>query len=61
MNINPASYLPLPPGNLGLPFIGKNKIFPNNYQDYIKEMYEKYSPIYQSRIRGKKFIYFQGY
>ncbi len=61
MNMNPISSLPLPPGNLGLPFIGQNKVFQKNYEDYIKEIYEKYGPIYKTRLLGKKFIYFQGY
>lgn len=61
MNMNPVSSLPLPPGNLGLPFIGQNKVFQKNYQDYIKETYEKYGPIYKTRLLGKKFISLQGY
>ncbi len=61
MNMNPISSLPLPPGNLGLPFIGKNKIFQKNYQDSRKEIYQKYGSLYKTRLLGKKFIYFQGY
>ncbi|NES04524.1 MAG: cytochrome P450 [Okeania sp. SIO2F4] len=61
MNMNPVSSLPLPPGNLGLPFIGKNKIFRKNYQYSMKEIHQKYGSLYKTRILGKKFIYFQGY
>lgn len=50
MNMNLPSSLPLPPGNLGLPFIGQNKIFQKNYQDDIKEIYQKYGPLYKTRI-----------
>jgi cytochrome P450 len=61
MNMNLPSSLPLPPGNLGLPFIGQNKIFQKNSQDYIKEIYQKYGSLYKTRILGKKFICVQGY
>ncbi|MCL2933413.1 MAG: cytochrome P450 [Trichodesmium sp. MAG_R03] len=58
---NPAASLPLPPGDLGLPFIGQNKTIIKNPQKFIEEMYQKYGSVYKRRFRGKNYIYFQGY
>ncbi|MGD1717635.1 cytochrome P450 [Dapis sp. BLCC M172] len=61
MNMNPVYSLPLPPGNLGLPFFRQNKKIQKNHQNIIEEIYQKYGPIYKTRLLGKKFILFQGY
>ena len=58
---NPASSLALPPGDLGLPFIGQNKKIFKNPQNFIEEVYQKYGPVYKTNFLGKNFIYFQGY
>ncbi|MGD1699008.1 cytochrome P450 [Dapis sp. BLCC M229] len=59
--MNPISSLPLPPGNLGLPFFGQNPKIQKNHQNIIEEIHQKYGPIYKIRLLGKKFILFQGY
>ncbi len=58
---NLSSSLALPPGNLGLPWIGqKQKVF-KNPQNFMEEVYQKYGPVSKTRFFGKNFIYFQGY
>ena len=58
---NLSSSLALPPGNLGLPWIGqKQKVF-KNPQNFMEEVYQKYGPVSKTRFLGKNFIYFQGY
>ena len=42
---NPAASLPLPPGDLGLPFIGQNKTVIKNPQKFIEEIYQKYGSV----------------
>ncbi len=62
MNIvNQVKPLPLPPGNLGLPIIGLNRIFQQNPRNYRQYLYQKYGAISKTRIRGQKYIYMQGY
>ena len=42
MNIvNQVKPLPLPPGNLGLPIIGLNRIFQQNPRNYRQYLYQK--------------------
>ena len=59
--VNQAKSLPLPPGNLGLPLIGVNRIFQQNPRNYREHLYQKYGAISKTRIRGRKYIYMQGY
>ena len=45
---NLSSSLALPPGNLGLPWIGqKQKVF-KNPQNFMEEVYQKYCLLYTS-------------
>ena len=58
---NPAKSLPLPPGDLGFPLIGQDKIFRQNPQHFREELYQKYGAISKTRLRGQNYIYFHGY
>ena len=59
--VNQAKSLPLPPGNLGLPIIGQDRIFQQNLRNYREYLYQKYGAISKTRLRGQKYIYIQGY
>ena len=54
-------YLPLPPGNLGLPIIGQDRVFLQNPQHFRDELYQKYGSISKTRLRGQNYIYLHGY
>ena len=53
--------LPLPPGNLGLPIIGQDRVFRQNPQHFRDELYQKYGAISKTRLRGQNYIYLHGY
>ncbi len=59
--IHQAKSLPLPPGKLGLPIIGQNRIYQQNPQNYREYLHQKYGAIAKTRIRGQKYIYLRGY
>lgn len=62
MNIvNHTKSLPLPPGDLGLPIIGQDRIFRQNPQHFRNELYQKYGAISKTRLRGQNYIYLHGY
>ena len=62
MNItNKAKSLPLPPGKLGLPIIGQNRVFQQNSPNYREYLYQKYGAIAKTRIFGQNYIYLQEY
>ena len=52
--------LPLPPGNLGLPFIGETKSFRNNIQGFATERRQQYGELFKTRLFGRKIIYMYG-
>ena len=58
---NPAKSLPLPPGDLGLPLIGQDRIFRQDPQHFREELYQKYGAISKTRLRGQNYIYLHGY
>lgn len=53
------SKLPLPPGKLGIPFIGETLSFITDPQFAIKK-HHQYGPIFKSRILGNPTIFVQG-
>lgn len=54
------SFLPLPPGNLGLPIIGENPSFFFNPQLFAEKKHEKYGFIFKTRILGSPTIFVRG-
>jgi cytochrome P450 len=53
--------LPLPPGDFGLPIIGKIKIFTEQSINNLEFIDQNYGEIYKAKILGQKFIVMQGY
>ena len=49
---------PLPPGNLGLPFIGEPPRMLDI--DYLMEQYKTHGPIFKTRVMGRNIVVFMG-
>lgn len=58
MNIARPRQLPLPPGDVGLPFIGRPPRFLD--LDYMNQQYKKYGPIFRSRLLGRELVFLMG-
>ena len=55
-----GSKKPLPPGKLGLPWIGESLVIATNNHGFYKERFAKYGPIFKTRLFGINFIVFAG-
>ncbi|QPC81991.1 cytochrome P450 [Phototrophicus methaneseepsis] len=53
-----ANQKPLPPGSLGLPFIGEPPRLLDTY--YLMAQYAKYGPVYKTRVLGRNVAVFMG-
>jgi retinoid hydroxylase len=53
-----ASNKPLPPGSMGLPFIGEPPRLLSN--DYLIRQYQRYGPIFKTRVLGRNIAVFMG-
>lgn len=51
---------PLPPGNLGLPFIGETVDIARNNHKFYTDRVEKYGPIFKTRLFGINFVVLSG-
>lgn len=51
---------PLPPGRLGLPWIGESLTIAFNNHGFYKERVAKYGPIFKTRLFGINFVVFSG-
>ncbi len=58
MNIARPHQLPLPPGDVGLPFIGKPPRFLD--LEYMMRQYHQYGPIFRSRLLGRELVFLMG-
>ncbi len=56
---NAKSSLPLPPGNLGLPFVGETISFLTD-GNFAKKREQKHGPIYKSHIFGSPTVFVAG-
>jgi cytochrome P450 len=56
--IHKVSEKPLPPGNLGLPFIGEPPRILSN--DYLLSQYKKYGSVFKTRVLGRNIAVFMG-
>lgn len=52
-------HLPLPPGQMGLPFLGETLGFIRDPQ-FIADRYQQHGPIFKSRILGRPTVFFVG-
>ena len=48
----------LPPGSLGLPFIGERPQLLDN--EYLQQQYQKYGPVFKTRVLGRNIAVFVG-
>lgn len=55
-----ASTKPLPPGNLGLPWLGESLSIASNNHQFYKERFAKYGPIFKTRLFGINFVVMAG-
>jgi cytochrome P450 len=51
---------PLPPGSLGLPWLGESLSIAGNNHKFYKDRFKKYGPIFKTRLFGINFIVFAG-
>jgi cytochrome P450 len=51
---------PLPPGSLGLPWLGESLAIASNNHKFYKDRFAKYGPIFKTRLFGINFIVFSG-
>lgn len=58
LSTSPSSDHPLPPGNLGLPFIGEPPRLLDN--EYLMRMYAKHGPVFKTRVLGRNIAVFLG-
>jgi len=56
----PKGTKPLPPGSLGLPWIGESLAIAGNNHGFYKDRFKKYGPIFKTRLFGINFIVFSG-
>jgi cytochrome P450 len=56
----PQGTKPLPPGSLGLPWIGESLAIAGNNHKFYKDRFKKYGPIFKTRLFGINFIVFSG-
>lgn len=52
--------LPLPPGSLGLPWIGETLSFALDNHRFFEERHRKYGPVFKSRLFGNPVVFFVG-
>ncbi|MGH7617714.1 MAG: cytochrome P450 [Gemmatimonadaceae bacterium] len=57
---SPGSTNPLPPGNLGLPWLGETIAIGTNNHKFYKTRFAKYGPIFKTRLFGMNFVVFGG-
>jgi cytochrome P450 len=55
-----GSTKPLPPGSLGLPWLGESLAIASNNHKFYKDRFAKYGPIFKTRLFGINFIVFSG-
>jgi retinoid hydroxylase len=53
-----ANRAPLPPGSLGIPFIGERPQFFDN--DYLAQQYRTHGPVFKTRVLGRNIAVFLG-
>ena len=51
---------PLPPGSLGLPWLGESLAIATNNHKFYKDRFAKYGPIFKTRLFGINFVVFSG-
>jgi cytochrome P450 len=51
--------LPLPPGKLGLPFLGESLDFFSD-PDFASKRYDRYGPIFKTNLLGRKTVFLKG-
>lgn len=51
---------PLPPGKLGLPWVGESLAIASNNHKFYKDRFAKYGPIFKTRLFGINFVVFSG-
>ncbi len=56
----PQGTKPLPPGSLGLPWLGESLAIAGNNHGFYKDRFKKYGPIFKTRLFGINFIVFSG-
>ena len=56
----PQGNKPLPPGSLGLPWLGESLAIAANNHQFYKDRFKKYGPIFKTRLFGINFIVFSG-
>ena len=59
-NDGQQSTKPLPPGKLGLPWIGESLAIAANNHGFYKDRFAKYGPIFKTRLFGINFVVFSG-
>lgn len=55
-----GSTKPLPPGSLGLPWLGETLSIAGSNHGFYKERFAKYGPIFKTRLFGINFVVFSG-
>lgn len=56
-----GSTKPLPPGSLGLPWLGETLAIAGNNHKFYKDRFAKYGPIFKTRLFGVNFVVFSGH
>jgi retinoid hydroxylase len=56
MKINKGETLPLPPGNLGLPYFGETAARNKDFIKFYQKRQQKYGDIFKTRLRGTNYI-----
>ena len=55
-----TSAAPLPPGKLGLPWIGETLGIARNNHGFYEDRFKKYGPIFKTRLFGLNFVVVSG-
>ena len=55
-----ATSKPLPPGRLGLPFLGESVALAHRHQAFYLDRFQKYGPIFKTRLFGINFVVLSG-